>query len=79
MTEFNSTVSGIPCIIKVTEYTNVPARISGLWENSSPAEFEFEYEVFDRKGYRALWLEEKLMPADDDRLAEEFITYLQDD
>ena len=78
MSEFESTVSGIPCIIKVTGYVNDPGRTYGLPENCYPAEFEFEYEVLDRKGYRAEWLERKLTDNDNDRLAEEYSEYMVD-
>ena len=41
-------------------------------EDASPAEpGEYEIEVFDRKGYKAPWLANKLSDADFDRLIEE--------
>lgn len=77
MREFESTVSGIPCIIRVTEYTDIPASISGPWENSFPAEFEFEFEVLTIKGKPAAWLERKLTDADNYRLVDEFIEWMR--
>lgn len=59
---FDFRVSGIPCIVCVTHYLpEVPAKLSGhpdTWEPPEPGEFEFE--LYDRKGYRAKWLEEKV-------------------
>lgn len=69
---FQGTITGIPCQILVTSYIDEPARISGLWENSFPAEFEFEFEVYDRKGYRANWLESKLNDDIESELSEKY-------
>ena len=79
MREFESTVSGIPCIIRVTAYTDTPARLIGPWENSYPAEFEFEFEVLTRKGKPASWLERKLTDSDNDRLVDEFIEFMRNE
>lgn len=39
MFEFRSTISGIPCIIRVIHYDKyIPASVSGLPEESYPAE-----------------------------------------
>ena len=61
---FDFRVSGIPCIVCVTHYVpDVPAKLSGhpdTWEPPEPGELEFE--CYDRKGYRAKWLEEKVTP-----------------
>lgn len=59
---FDFKVSGIPCIVCVTHYEpDVPANLSGhpdTWDPPEPG--EFEYELYDRKGYRAKWLEDKV-------------------
>jgi hypothetical protein len=59
---FDFRVSGIPCIVCVTHYEpTVAANLSGHPDNWSPPEWgEIEFELYDRKGYRAKWLEEKL-------------------
>lgn len=36
-----------------------------------------EWEVCDRRGYRAWWLERKLTPADEDRINEEICAHVQ--
>ena len=62
MTEFESTVCGIPCIIRVTYWESYrPAYVSGLPENCYPAEGGCgDWEVLDRRGRPAAWLERKL-------------------
>jgi len=71
---FDSRVSGIPCKIKVLSYyAGRPARLYGAWEDCYPEEDEeFEFEVFDRRGRRALWLERKLRDEDYSRILEEY-------
>lgn len=78
---FNTKVAGIPCQCHVTcHHPGKPAYIEGPPENATEAEPEgFEYEILDRKGRQALWLQKKITPADDDRLLEEFhVTNLED-
>lgn len=58
-----SHIAGIPCQIAVTSYT--PADSGGPFE--PPSGPEIEYEVYDRRGYKANWLLAKL--TDDDDLA----------
>lgn len=36
-----------------------------------------EWEVCDRKGYRAWWLEKKMVPADEDRINDEIRSHVQ--
>lgn len=68
---FESHISGIPCQIKVTYYTPyVPANFDFPAEGG-----EFEFEVYDRKGYRAVWLENKITEEDEDRIFDEFIKW----
>lgn len=59
---FDFRVSGIPCFVCVTHYEpDVPANLSGHPDNWSPPEGgEIEFDLYDRKGYRAKWLEEKV-------------------
>lgn len=66
-----ATIHGIPCFVRAVHiYPYVPAYISGLPENCYPAEGgEVEWEAFDRKGYRAKWLE-KLASKEDVRQIE---------
>ncbi len=77
---FNSTLQGIPCGILVTRYTPMrPGRYSGppefCYEDELP---EMDFEVLDRHGYPASWLEEKLTDDDYERLIEEYETFLKE-
>lgn len=55
-------LSGLPCYVCVTHYEpEIPANLSGHPDSWTPSEGgELEFEVYDRKGYRAEWLEEKV-------------------
>lgn len=57
---FNTRVGGIPCKCHVTHYsTGSPMQVygSGMGDCEPPEPEEFEYELLDRKGYRAEWLD----------------------
>ena len=73
---FDTKVAGIPCLCKVTHHNKVkPWRGSPQSCPSSDDYYgyeDFEFEIKDRKGYSAAWLEKKLKPEDKDRLLEEF-------
>lgn len=49
---FEARVAGMPCWCVVTDYD----------------EETFEYALYDRKGYRANWLQDKVRPTDEDEL-----------
>ena len=73
--QFETKVAGIPCICNVVDYTPYrPMRVygPGMGDCDPPEYEEFEYEILDRRGYKASWLEKKLKPDDKDRLLEEF-------
>lgn len=79
MTEFETKVSGIPCICRVTHYylgTNFTITSASL-EPNDPEEWEFE--ILDRNGRQADWLEIKLTSGDEDRLFLEFKEYINAD
>lgn len=71
---FDSRVSGIPCQIKPLSYSpGLPGRTWGDPDDCYPDEDEeFEFEVYDRRGRRALWLEKKLKDEDYNRILEEY-------
>ena len=62
--QFQSRVAGIPCIIDVTALNVVAGQ-----GYSAPSDIDARgyvvssFEVCDRRGRRALWLERKLTPA----------------
>ena len=81
MTEFESTVCGIPCIIRVTCWEPYrPAYISGPPEHCYPAEGGYgDWEVLDRRGRPAVWLERKLTDRERNRINEEVFKYMERD
>ena len=79
--KFQSKVCGIPCIVEVITYHKaVPIKIwgSGMGDCDPPEPEEFEFQLLDRKGYSAAWLESKLTPADEQRIYEDFHTHLEE-
>lgn len=68
--EIESTVAGIPCIIAVTSYDDV----AGSFSHYADSDMDFygytecEFDILDRKGYRAKWLEKKLDAKETDRI-----------
>ena len=75
--EIESRVAGIPCLIGVTHYECV--RGSYNYNAASDMDYygysEAEWEVLDRKGYKAAWLERKLTAGDHDRINAEIDQY----
>lgn len=71
---FSTKVQGIPCRCKVLAYSpGTAAKLEGPPERCEPAEPpEFEYQLLDRTGHPAPWLQKKVTPADEDRLFEEY-------
>ncbi len=63
-------IRGIPCLIEVEHYEKV--RGSFRWDEVSDLDYrgytDCEYTVYDRKGYRAKWLEAKITEDDDDAI-----------
>ena len=75
MYTFDTHISGIPCQCQVFNATPViPMKVygPGMADADPPEGGEFDYNILDRKGYRAKWLEAKVTPKDVDRLYEEF-------
>lgn len=77
--EIEHTVCGIPCLIGVIDYEPyVPAYISGPPENCYPAEGgTADYEILDRKGYRANWLAKKMTAKDEDAVQEAIFNHME--
>jgi hypothetical protein len=69
-------IQGIPCQVEMTGGHYVKP-----WQGSAyncPSDwdyyggwFDVEFEIYDRKGYRAKWLEKKMTAADEQRIIEE--------
>lgn len=60
-------VAGIPCIIHVISYTSVSRNSRADNDMDYYGYTECEWELLDRKGYKAKWLEKKL--TENDRFA----------
>jgi hypothetical protein len=82
MNGFETRVCGIPCIIRVTAWdAYAPARVSGPPERCSPAEGgNGDWEILDRRGRPAPWLEKKLRgdPRESERLEQKVFEYMED-
>ena len=77
--EFDATVMGIPAIIRVTYWERyVPAQISGPPEHCYPAEGGCgDWEVLDRRGRPAPWLERKLTEEERERLDQAVFDHME--
>jgi hypothetical protein len=71
-------VHGIPCqaamvgghYVKPDSGADNPCDYAGGW-------FDFEFELLDRKGYRAKWLEKKMSDADAEKIMAALIKELE--
>ena len=75
MSDFNSYVAGIPCTIAIQSYADVPSRLYGHPDDSTEGYYECEYEICDRKGRPAPWLERKATKEDHRRIEAEIEAY----
>jgi len=69
-------VAGIPCQAALTYYSpGVPMRItgSGFGDADPPEPDEIEFDILDRRGRPAPWLERKMTDSDHDRICGELI------
>lgn len=70
--QIEATVSGIPCIARVTSYTHqAPMGPSAASDWDCYGYEEIEFELLDRREYPAAWLERKANKADRDRITAE--------
>lgn len=69
-------VAGIPCQAAMTGgYYQRPDE--GTWASDWDyygGWFDVEFEIYDRKGYRAAWLDKKMTSADEARIIAELTT-----
>ena len=79
MSEFECTCCGIPCIIRVLSWESFrPAYIGGPPENCYPEEGgQGDWEILDRKGRPAPWLETKMTPKERVRIDEKVFEYME--
>ena len=76
---FDSTIAGIPCQIAVTHWDKYhPAKTYGPPENCHPEEGGTgDWEVLDRRGRPAPWLERKLTDNDRERIDREVFSVME--
>jgi hypothetical protein len=79
MSEFASRICGIPCIIRVKYWeVYIPAQRSGPPERCYPEEGgEGDWEILDRRGRPAAWLERKLTGDDRERIDTEVFNHME--
>ena len=63
-----TTIAGIPCQVDVTHYE---AYDPGSW-HEPPSGGEIAFDVYDRRGYPAAWLERKVTEDDEARIFAEW-------
>jgi hypothetical protein len=75
MSTFKSTVAGIPCLIEVIYFDYQPHSHKSPLQCETPFEYygylDVEFNVLDRRGRLAKWLEAKLTDDDIDRINHE--------
>lgn len=78
--EIESTVAGIPCIIGVTYFDSEEGSYS--YHADSDVDYygytECEFDVLDRRGRKAAWLERKLSDEDTIRIEGEVAQHFAD-
>ena len=78
ITEIESRVAGIPCIIGVTYFDNVEGSYD--YDAASDLDYhgyvEYDFTVCDRRGRPAPWLERKLSDKDISRIEREIAEQL---
>lgn len=76
-------IQGIPCQVNVTAFTRVSPWKGSAHTCPSSCDYygysEIEFDVYDRKGYRARWLERKMTLADKKRIESEILESRKDD
>lgn len=77
--ELDTKVSGIPCLIGVISYFNQKPDYS-TWASDMDyyGYTEVEYDILDRRGRKADWLERKMTDKDRERIEEEVTAYMED-
>jgi len=81
LAEIESRVAGIPCLIGVTDFSSV--RGSYSYHADSDMDYygysESEWEVLDRRGRPAAWLERKLTDRERSRIDDEVFEHMRED
>ena len=72
----HSTIKGIPCIISVTYCKHYSGSLNAPSDLDYYGFTEIEFDVLDRKGYKAPWLERKLTDDEIERIEREIVSYM---
>ena len=67
---FNSHIQRIPCQIDIIYF-----EPSEIITNGNMSTEYIEYDVYDRKGYKANWLRDKITDEDEEKIYEDFLKY----
>lgn len=76
MSDFATRVSGIPCTIKILRYESVPDNLNGHPDSWYEGWEECEYQICDRNGQPAEWLERKATKADHAQIESEIAAHV---
>ena len=76
LTKINSTIKGIPCIISVTYCKHYNGSLNASSDLDYYGFTEIKFDVLDRKGYKAPWLERKLTDDEIERIEREIVSYM---
>lgn len=81
MPDMETTVCGIPCIVRIHDWEPyVPAKLGGPPENCYPAEGGYgSWEVLDRRGRPAPWLAKKITRNEKARIEEAVFEFMESD
>ena len=71
-------IMGIPAQAEITHYEpGLPGKRTGHPDTWYPPEGEeIEYQLFDRKGYRAEWLERKIAGTNEEKELIDYLTHI---
>ena len=78
--ELDTNVCGIPCIVRVTHFY----RNAGSYSYNAPSDLDYygytemDYDILDRRGRPAPWLERKLNDAVREEIEAEIYTHMID-
>lgn len=71
-------IQGIPCQVQMVGGEYIPPWRGSV--HTCPSDIDYyggwydvDFEIYDRKGYRARWLENKMTRADEDRIIQELV------
>ena len=76
MSDFATRVAGIPCTIEILAYASVPDNLSGHPDSWYEGWDECEYQICDRNGRPAEWLERKASKQDHAQIEREIAAHL---